>query len=215
MILSSKTDLLKRSIDIAVSVILLLVLLPLWVCIGLAVALDSGFPVFYSQTRTGRGFRPFRIRKFRSMRADPRMPRMQITVAGDPRITRVGRFLRATKLDELPQLWNVLRGEMSLVGPRPEVPEYVELFRSRYEKVLTVRPGITDLASLQFHNEEAMLQASANPLATYREQILPAKLDLAEQYMADRSLWLDLTIVLRTAGRILHTERTRSGRTPL
>ncbi len=114
----------------------------------------------------------------------------------------MGSLLRATKLDELPQLWNVLRGDMSLVGPRPEVPEYVELFRSRYERVLTIRPGITDLASLQFHNEEAVLQASSNPLATYTEQILPAKLRLAEHYTSNRSMWLDLTIVLRTAGRI-------------
>ena len=190
-------------VDIAVSGLLLLILLPLFVAIGLAVALDSGFPVFYSQVRTGRGFRPFRIRKFRSMRADPAGAGPQITVGGDARITRAGRFLRATKLDELPQLWNVLVGEMSLVGPRPEVPEYVELFRSRFARVLTIRPGITDLASLQYRNEEAVLQASSNPLVAYREQILPAKLELAEHYTTNRSMRLDLTILFRTATRVL------------
>jgi len=122
----------------------------------------------------------------------------------------VGRLLRAAKLDELPQLWNVFRGDMSLVGPRPEVPEYVELFRSRYERVLTIRPGITDLSSLQFFNEEAVLQASPNPLAAYREQILPAKLELAEHYTANRSMRLDLAIILRTAGSVFRIRKNRA-----
>jgi lipopolysaccharide/colanic/teichoic acid biosynthesis glycosyltransferase len=201
--------LLKRVVDAVVSAVLLVIFSPLFLAIALAVVLDSGLPVFYTQIRTGRGFQPFRICKFRSMRSDPALHNSQITIGGDLRITRVGRLLRVTKLDELPQLWNVLKGDMSLVGPRPEVPEYVELFRSRYERVLTIRPGITDLASLQFHNEEAMLQASSNPLATYTEQILPAKLRLAEHYTSNRSMWLDLTIALRTAGRIFRAGHQR------
>jgi lipopolysaccharide/colanic/teichoic acid biosynthesis glycosyltransferase len=200
---------LKRTVDFAVSAALLVVLSPLFLIVALAVILDSGRPVFFTQIRTGRRFRLFRIHKFRTMRDVPAADGSQITIGGDPRITRVGRLLRATKLDELPQLWNVLAGEMSLVGPRPEVPEYVELFRGRYERVLSVRPGITDLASLQFHNEEAVLQASSDPLATYREEILPAKLRLAEHYTSHRSLWLDLTIMARTASRFVRSAEFR------
>lgn len=185
--------LLKRIFDVAVSAGMLILLSPLLVLVALAVALDSGFPIFYSQIRIGRFLKPFRIWKFRSMRTATTGP--SITSGGDLRITRVGKFLRATKIDELPQLWNVLIGEMSLVGPRPEVPEYVELFRARYERILRLRPGITDLASLKFRNEEAILAASLDPAATYREQILPAKLDLAEHYAATRTFWMDVWIL--------------------
>jgi lipopolysaccharide/colanic/teichoic acid biosynthesis glycosyltransferase len=121
-----------------------------------------------------------------------------ITVSGDKRVTRVGRYLRASKLDEFPQLWNVLIGEMSLVGPRPEVPEYVELFRLRYEHILSVRPGITDLASIRFRGEERILAASQDPLQEYVKAILPQKLTLAEEYIRRRSVWLDLWILLKT-----------------
>ncbi len=164
--------------------------------IALAEVLDSGTPVFYSQIRVGRRFRPFRLYKFRSMYSGRRGP--SITAATDSRITRAGRVLRATKLDELPQLWNVLLGDMSLVGPRPEVPEYVEAFRQRYREILEVRPGITDLASLRFQNEEQVLAAASDPLQEYRTVVLPAKLDLADEYLRRRSLSLDLSILWRT-----------------
>jgi lipopolysaccharide/colanic/teichoic acid biosynthesis glycosyltransferase len=121
-----------------------------------------------------------------------------ITIAGDPRITRLGRLLRSAKLDELPQFWNVLRGDMSLVGPRPEVPEYVERFRSRYERVLAIRPGITDLASVRFRNEEELLAASSEPLREYVERVLPIKLDLAEEYLRGSSFFMDLWILAQT-----------------
>ena len=133
----------KRAFDFVVSGITLILLSPLLAAIALAVYITSGRPILFVQERIGCAFRPFRMYKFRTMRAGSRGT--AITVAGDRRITGLGRLLRATKLDELPQLWNVLRGDMSFVGPRPEVPEYVELFKERYRKVLTVRPGITDL----------------------------------------------------------------------
>lgn len=126
-------------------------------------------------------------------------------MSGDSRVTQVGRFLRATKLDELPQLWNVLTGEMSLVGPRPELPEYVEMFRTRYQHILGIRPGITDIASIRFRNEERLLAQCSEPLRTYVETVLPAKLALAEEYLQKRSLRLDLLILLKT---LLVTLRT-------
>jgi lipopolysaccharide/colanic/teichoic acid biosynthesis glycosyltransferase len=149
----------------------------------------------------GRRFGRFSIWKFRSMRASNGGPR--ITAAGDERVTRVGRVLRATKLDELPQFWNVLRGEMSLVGPRPEVEEYVRVYEERFRRILEVRPGITDLASIAFRDEEAVLAASADPQGCYVREILPAKLALAEEYVAKRTLGLDFLILARTAGAIL------------
>lgn len=121
-----------------------------------------------------------------------------ITASADPRITRVGRLLRATKLDELPQLWNVLRGDMSLVGPRPEIPRYVEAFRERYQRILDLRPGITDLASIQFRHEERVLAMAADPLRAYEESVLPAKLDLADEYLDRRCFLLDISILWRT-----------------
>ncbi len=187
---------LKRIIDIVVSGAALLVGLPFLFLLACAVAIESGFPVLYRQTRVGRGAREFQLLKFRSMRPDGVGP--SITVSGDKRVTRVGRYLRASKLDEFPQLWNVLIGEMSLVGPRPEVPEYVELFRLRYEHILSVRPGITDLASIRFRGEERILAASQDPLQEYVKAILPQKLTLAEEYIRRRSVWLDLWILLKT-----------------
>jgi lipopolysaccharide/colanic/teichoic acid biosynthesis glycosyltransferase len=169
----------KRCVDIALSSLVLLLLSPILIVVALAVWLGSGSPILFCQERVGLRFRRFHFLKFRTMRVGDGRP---VTVAGDDRITRVGRFLRATKLDELPQFWNVLRGDMSLVGPRPEVPEYVDLFRERYRTVLTVRPGITDLASIHFRNEEEVLSRSADPLREYAERVLPAKLDLAEEY---------------------------------
>jgi lipopolysaccharide/colanic/teichoic acid biosynthesis glycosyltransferase len=191
---------LKRLMDVTLSAIGLLVLSPCLAIVALAVLADSGSPVLFRQVRVGLAFRRFSTLKFRSMRpaAGP-----AVTVAGDSRITRVGRFLRAAKLDELPQLWNVFRGDMSLVGPRPEVPEYVELFHERYRKVLTVRPGITDLASIRFRNEEAILSRSADPLKEYAERILPAKLDLAEEYVDSRSFGGDISILFQTVRAIL------------
>lgn len=194
---------LKRAFDIAVSGVTLAVLAPLFAIVALAVLLESGSPVLYSQERVGRGFQRFRIWKFRSMHPNNSGPR--ITTQGDTRITRIGKFLRATKLDELPQLWNVLLGQMSLVGPRPEIPEYVAMYGERYRKILTVRPGITDFASVRFRDEESVLATAINPSEYYAQHVLPAKLDLAEDYVRQRSILLDIAILLRTVGAVLRT----------
>jgi lipopolysaccharide/colanic/teichoic acid biosynthesis glycosyltransferase len=192
--------LLKRIVDIALSLIVLLVLSPVLAAITLAVWLDSGSPVLFRQPRIGLRFRQFQIAKFRTMRV---AGGAAITVAGDARVTRLGKFLRLAKLDELPQFWNVLRGHMSIVGPRPELPQYVELFRERYRRVLTVRPGITDLASIRYRNEEEILAGSLDPLKEYAERILPAKLDLADEYVSTRTGFKDVSIMLRTAAAIM------------
>jgi len=187
----------KRVIDIVVSGLILIISAPLLALISVLVVSDSGFPVFFRQDRLGRNFKAFRILKFRSMRPSQGGP--NVTVSGDARVTRAGRILRRTKLDELPQFWNVLRGDMSLVGPRPEVEQYVSLHSGRYRRILTVRPGITDPASLRFQNEEAMLAASDDPFRYYAEVILPAKLDMAEEYIRTRSLRRDFTVLFKTA----------------
>jgi lipopolysaccharide/colanic/teichoic acid biosynthesis glycosyltransferase len=189
------------------SAFVLAVLSPLLLLLSAAIIIDSGYPVFFSQDRVGRGFRKFRLRKFRTMQTG--LSGSLITVAGDSRITNLGRLLRNAKLDEVPQFWNVLRGEMSVVGPRPEVSEYVELYHERYRRILAVRPGITDLASIHFRNEEAILAMSRDPLRDYRERILPMKLDLADRYLQTRSIFGDFAIIVRTAMIIARGSRTR------
>ena len=188
---------LKRCMDVMISLAVLVVTSPLWVVIALAVWLESGRPILFRQQRVGKDFSSFEILKFRTMRVAATCP--SLTVAGDNRISRVGRFLRLTKADEFPQFWNVLRGDMSVVGPRPEVPKYVELFKARYRNILAVRPGITDLASIRYRNEEAILAQSQDPLREYEEHILPIKLDLAEQYLRKQSFLSDLSIIVQTA----------------
>jgi len=191
----------KRLFDLLLSALGLLLLAPLLLLIALWVKLDSPGPVFFRQERVGRHGQAFLIHKFRSMRVDNAGP--QITVGADPRITRSGHFLRASKLDELPQLWDVLRGAMSLVGPRPEVPRYVALYPPGLrEIVLSVRPGITDLASLEFRHESDLLARAADPEREYVDVLLPQKLALARQYVETASLAQDLRIILRTLGAL-------------
>jgi lipopolysaccharide/colanic/teichoic acid biosynthesis glycosyltransferase len=194
----------KRLFDlIAAGLGLALLALP-GLLVALAIKLDSPGPVFFRQERVGRGGRPFRIHKFRTMRVDAER-QGQLTVGADARITRVGAFLRAHRLDELPQLIDVLQGTMSLVGPRPEVPRYVAHYPAALKDlVLSVRPGITDPASLRFRNESAQLAAAADPEREYIDVILPAKLACAADYAAHASLWTDLGVVLRTL-RVLLT----------
>ena len=187
---------LKRLFDIVFAALALLLLCPLLLAVTLWVRLDSPGPVLFRQRRVGRGGRPFDIFKFRTMAAGAEALGPQITVGADTRITRAGAWLRRTKLDELPQFYNVLRGDMSVVGPRPEVPRYVALYPPDVRTtILTMRPGITDLASIAFRDESALLARSADPNRTYVEQILPAKLDYALQYMRSHTLWLDLRII--------------------
>jgi lipopolysaccharide/colanic/teichoic acid biosynthesis glycosyltransferase len=185
--------------DLVVAAAGLVILLPAFALLALAIKLDSPGPVFYRQERVGRGGRPFRIHKFRTMRADADRVGGLLTVGQDARITRVGAFLRAHRLDELPQLIDVLLGHMSLVGPRPEVPRYVALYPAALrEQVLSVRPGITDPASLAYRNEAAQLAGAADPEHEYVHVILPAKLAASAAYAAQASLWTDLAVVARS-----------------
>jgi lipopolysaccharide/colanic/teichoic acid biosynthesis glycosyltransferase len=191
----------KRLFDIVASGMGLLLLLPLLLGVAAWVKLDSPGPALFRQTRVGRFGIPFTIHKFRTMRVEPGAA---ITVGADPRITRAGAWLRATKFDELPQLWDVLRGAMSLVGPRPELPHYVTLYPADLrDKVLAVRPGITDPASLAFSHEAELLAAASDPEREYREVILPAKLRLSADYAAGAGLATDLRLILRTLAQVV------------
>ncbi len=188
----------KQAFDIVVAFVGLLFLLPLLLLVALLIKIDSRGPVFFRQERIGRDFRPFLIYKFRTMVQDASRKGGSITFGLDPRITRVGRLLRKTKIDELPQLINVLRGEMSFVGPRPEVWQYVELFRQDYEEILKVLPGITDLASLRYRHEAEILGRSENPEEEYVRRVLPEKIRLAKEYVRRSSLLFDVTIIFKT-----------------
>ncbi len=188
----------RRTFDVLAALVGILILWPLFVVAAVLIKLDSPGPVFYKQIRVGQGFRPFFIRKFRTMVEHAASNGKLLTIGQDKRITRVGRFLRQYKLDELPQLLNILQGDMSLVGPRPEVPRYVELFRSEYSKILAVRPGLTDLASLKYVDEAAILARSPNPEEEYKNTILPEKMRLAELYIHRSSFLFDLAIIVQT-----------------
>ena len=169
----------KRTFDALMSFLGLVLLSPFLLPVAILIKLDSPGPVLFRQQRIGKGFRPFFICKFRTMLHDPCGPGRLITIGNDQRITRVGRWLRKTKIDELPQLFNVLKGEMSFVGPRPEVPKYVQVFHRDYEDILRVRPGITDLASLKYRDEAYLLQKAENPEEEYVSHVLPDKIKLA------------------------------------
>ena len=186
----------KRLFDMLGAAVGLVLLAPLLLGIALWIKLDSRGPVFFRQQRVGRFGAPFHIHKFRSMCEDAPLAGPQITVGADPRITRAGRFLRRTKLDELPQLLDVLAGTMSLVGPRPEVPRYVALYPpAMRDKVLSVRPGITDPASIEYRDESMLLARAANPEQVYVEQIMPAKLRYAAEYVDHMSVINDVRLI--------------------
>lgn len=190
---------LKRAFDIGFSTIVLMVLLPLLLAVSLWIRLDSPGPVFFRQVRIGQGGREFRIFKFRTMYIDAERRGPQITVGVDPRITRPGHFLRKYKIDEFPQFLNVLLGDMSVVGPRPEVPRYVALYPATVRQlVLSVRPGITDLASIEYRDENELLGQSLDPERTYVDEVMPAKLSYCEQYVRGRSFAGDLDIIRRS-----------------
>lgn len=193
----------KRALDVSAAALGLLITAPLLGIIAVLIKLDSSGPVLYSQVRVGKGFRPFRIQKFRTMVVNPPGASLPLTVGEDARVTRVGRILRKFKLDELSQLWNVLMGDMSLVGPRPEVPRYVERLRSEFSEVLVVRPGLTDLASLKYINEAGLLGSSSDPENEYQTKVLPEKLRLAKLYIRHMSLRLDLALIVQTLIRIV------------
>ncbi len=194
----------KRLFDLLLSSIGLLMLAPLLLLIAALVKLDSPGPVMFRQERVGRFGQSFLIHKFRTMRHEAAGQGLQITVGADRRITRVGGFLRASKLDELPQLLDVWLGDMSLVGPRPEVPRYVAHYPADLrEKVLSVRPGITDIASIEYRDESAVLARAVDPERAYIDEVLPHKLALAARYVERSSLWLDVWLIWRTVVAIV------------
>jgi lipopolysaccharide/colanic/teichoic acid biosynthesis glycosyltransferase len=203
----------RRALDVVCAAVGLTFLTPLFAIIALAIKLEDGGPVFYSHRRVGKDFRPFGILKFRSMIAGADQIGSAVTAAGDARVTRVGRVLRRYKLDELPQLVNIVRGEMRFVGPRAEVERYVQLFRSEYSVLLGDRPGITDPAALAFRNEEAEL-AGDDVEFVYMSQVLPQKLRLSIEYAKCRTLLTDLQVVLQTLRIIFRpsTEQKKASR---
>ncbi len=192
----------KRVFDIILSALGLILLSPLFLVLAIAIATDSPGGIFYRQTRVGKNGHPFRIFKFRSMRSGSDK-KGQLTVGStDQRITRTGRFIRKHKLDEFPQLINVLKGDMSLVGPRPEVPKYVAMYNDEQKKVLSVRPGITDYASIEYANENDLLSSSSNPEKTYIDEVMPAKLALNKKYISEAGLGTDIKLIFRTLGKV-------------
>jgi len=195
----------KRMIDITLAALGLAVLSPLLAVVAAAVWFADGRPIIFAQERFGRGFRRFRIFKFRTMVVGA--TENGLATGEDARVTRIGRFLRASKLDELPQLLNVLRGDMSLVGPRPELPRYVEFYRAEYRAILRVRPGMTDLASLLYRNEAQQLAESPDPEAEYVGTILPDKIRLGLGYVRRASLGLDLWLMAMTVRCLLIPKR--------
>jgi lipopolysaccharide/colanic/teichoic acid biosynthesis glycosyltransferase len=190
----------KRAFDLFWSLLGLALLAPVLALVALAVKVEDGGPVFFRQVRIGRGGLPFRIWKFRTMVVDAERQGRSITVGRDPRITRVGAWLRDTKLDEIPQLLNVVTGEMSLVGPRPEVPRYVELYTEPQRAILALRPGITDLASIKYRNESELLAQAADPDETYVRVILPDKVAINLSYAARAGVGADFLVILSTLG---------------
>jgi lipopolysaccharide/colanic/teichoic acid biosynthesis glycosyltransferase len=185
--------------DICLALSGLVLLTPLLVAVAAGVKATSAGPIVFRHIRIGRNGRPFEVLKFRTMVQGAESTGPPLTAANDNRITRFGRVLRETKLDELPQLVNVLRGDMSIVGPRPESPLYVGMFESQFRDILRVRPGITDLASIAYRHEGKLLAESPNPEGAYMRDVLPEKLQLARAYVARQSLILDLRIIVATA----------------
>ncbi len=193
----------KRIFDIVFSLTGILILLPFFLLIAALIIADSGFPVFYIQQRVGRNGNDFSLLKFRTMRAGSEKKGLLTIGEKDSRVTGTGYFLRKYKLDELPQLFNVLIGDMSLVGPRPEVRKYVEMYNAEQKRVLSVKPGITDHASIEYSNENALLEKSDDPERLYVNEIMPAKLKLNLKYLQEQGLLTDLKIILKTIGKIL------------
>ena len=194
---------LKRAMDIVISGGALAVLWPVLLLIALAIKIDDPGPVFYRQVRVGKDGREFRIFKFRTMVVDADKKGLQITVSRDNRITRMGRLLRKTKLDELAQLINVFTGEMSFVGPRPEVPKYVNLYTPYQRQVLLVRPGITDYASIAYRNENDMLEGAEDPEKMYIDVIMPDKIELNMKYLHEISPLADIRLIFSTIAAVI------------
>lgn len=194
---------LKRIFDIVVSFIGLLILSPIFLIIAIVIKLNSKGPVFFRQVRVGKDGKEFRIFKFRTMVVDAEKKGMQITVDGDSRITKPGHFLRKSKMDELTQLINVLIGDMSFVGPRPEVPKYVAMYDENQRSILKIRPGITDIASIEYRDENSLLAKSDNPEETYINEIMPRKIELNVKYIKKMSVIYDIGLIFKTIYKVI------------
>lgn len=188
----------KRIFDLFLSFIGLIILSPLFLIVSILIKLDSQGPILFKQVRVGHKWKHFYLYKFRTMVKDAEKKGIKLTSINDPRIIKIGRLLRKYKIDELPQLINVLKGEMSFVGPRPEVPEYVQLFRDSYDYILKVKPGITDFASIKFRNESNLIKNGEVAENIYINEILSQKIELYEKYAKERSFSLDLRLVFLT-----------------
>ena len=193
----------KRLFDLVAASGALVLLSPIFAAVAVAIKLDDGGPVFFRQVRVGRHRRSFKIWKLRTMRVDAERLGGALTVERDPRITRFGRVLRASKLDEIPQLLNVIVGDMSIVGPRPEVPRYVAMYDNLQRQVLDLRPGITDPASIEYRNESALLATATDPEAFYVSQLMPEKIRINLEYAAHATLLTDLQVIGRTLAVLL------------
>ena len=191
---------LKRTFDIMLSVFAIFLLFPFFLLVSLLIVIDSGFPIFFLQKRIGRGAKEFNIIKFRSMKTNNE--NITITVSDDSRITRIGKYLRKTKIDELPEILNVLFGQMSFVGPRPDVKGYADKLKGANRKILALRPGITGPASLKYYNEEYILSQKSNPKKYNDEVIFPDKVKINMHYFHNRSFFLDLKIIFATIFRV-------------
>lgn len=194
----------KRIFDILASFLGIIIIFPVLLIVGVFIALFMPGPIFFIQTRIGKRGKEFRLLKFRTMLVKPKTSEGSFDAGDQSRITSLGKILRKTKLDELPQLVNVLKGDMSLVGPRPEVRKWTEVYPEQWKIVHQVLPGITDNASIEFRNEEELLAQSSNPEETYRDVILPRKLELYIQYVHHHSFWGDVHIILKTIQTVLH-----------
>jgi len=188
----------KRAFDLVVSLLILVVLSPILILLAIAIKLDSKGPVFYRQVRVGRYNEDFKIFKFRTMVQNADRVGLSLTVGEDPRVTRVGRLIRKLRFDEFSQLLNVLNGSMSLVGPRPEVRKYVDVYTPEYMATLLVRPGITATSSIVFKDEDKLLNSGGDPEQIYVEQILPPKMALNLEYIKDITVWNDIKIMVQT-----------------
>ena len=197
----------NRISEIVISIFSLILLSPFFILIMAGIIIFDSRPVLFRQMRVGVNGSGFLLNKFRTMRVVLGAASGAFDAGDTSRITKIGAFLRKTKLDELPQLWNVFKGDMSLVGPRPEVRKWVDAYPQRWAKVLTVKPGITDPASIYYRNEEELLAQADDPVACYRDQILPHKLDLYEEYVRTRTFWGDIFLIFKTIMRVFFNKR--------
>ncbi|HHW59727.1 MAG: sugar transferase [Bacteroidales bacterium] len=199
-----KYSIFKRGFDFLFSLIFLIILLPFFLIISLMIITTDGFPIFYNQKRVGKDQKIFKILKFRTMKKNAETQGKLTIGEKDPRITKIGYFLRKYKIDELPQLWNILKGDMSFIGPRPEVPEYVAMYNDQQKEVLSVRPGLSDYASLRYINENEILSHYPSPDDAYINILLPQKIKLSKKYIAEMSLKTDFEITIKTIKKILN-----------